>query len=77
LLWSGRGSEIKADSDRRHVRASLGQTLNVAELIATMAEELIGWLPDRQPWRAVVAMLYVLGAAVAVAVCVWLVVTTW
>jgi hypothetical protein len=48
----------------------------MAELIARFAEELLGWVPRRQPWRALVATLYVLGAIAAIGVCVWLVVTT-
>jgi hypothetical protein len=32
---------------------------------------------DRHPSRAAVAALYILGAAIDVGVCVWLVITTW
>ena len=48
----------------------------MAKLIASVAEEMIGWLPNRQPWRAFVAALYMLGAAIAVGVCIWLVIST-
>jgi hypothetical protein len=61
---------------RRHERASSGHTEQMADLIATVAEELIGWMPRRQPWRAVVAALYLLAAVIAIAVCTWLVITT-
>ena len=40
------------------------------------AEFLIGWAPERQPWRALVVALYLLAAAASVAIVTYVVVTT-
>jgi len=48
----------------------------LAELVANaVGSLLIGWIPERQPWRAVVVTLYAVLALAGVAVLVWAVVT--
>jgi len=40
------------------------------------AEFLIGWVPERQPWRGLVVALYLLAAVASVALVTYIVVTT-
>ena len=49
----------------------------IADAFSSLAEVLIGWAPERQPWRAIVVGLYVLAAVAASALVIWLMVTTW
>ena len=44
------------------------------DLIANaLVDALVGAIPERQPWRTLVAALYVLGALAGIGVIVWII----
>jgi hypothetical protein len=50
--------------------------LALLELVANaLATFLMGAVPERQPWRAIVTSLYLIGAACGVALILWLIVS--
>jgi hypothetical protein len=48
----------------------------IAAVAEFFAEFLIGWVPERQPWRALVVALYLLAAVASVAILTYIVITT-
>ena len=49
----------------------------IADAFSFVLDALFSWVPERQPWRNIVAGLYVLAAAAAVVLLVWFVASTW
>ena len=48
----------------------------LAAVAEILAEFLVGWVPERQPWRALVVALYLLAAVASVAIVTYIVITT-
>ena len=48
----------------------------LAAVAEVFAEFLVGWVPERQPWRGLVVALYLLAAVASVAIVTYVVVTT-